>query len=212
MKEAAMNTLRTLYVVAYTLLPTISAAQTKLLAAAAPAFGWILPEVRFSRESRPEGSDTSSTVTVASADEPGLRLIITGTIYKTDGKTPLAGAVMYLYQTDASGVYSRGTNSSRNPRLKGWLKTGADGRYEIRTIKPGSYPDSRNPAHIQASITPPGGKEHWIDEFLFDGNPFLKKEDYQKFAGKGTFSSIMKVDKGNDGVLRCVRDIKVDVN
>ncbi len=207
-----MKTLRILHVLAYTLLLTISAAQTKLLVAANAVFGWISPEIYCNSEPCSDASDTSSSVTVASANEHGLRLVITGTIYKSDGKTPLAGAVMYLYQTDASGVYSRGTNSSRNPRLKGSLKTGADGRYEIRTIKPGSYPGSRNPAHIHATLTPPGGKGRWIDEFLFDGNPFLKKEDYQKFAGKGTFSSIMKVDKGNDGVLRCVRDIKVDVN
>lgn len=207
-----MSAKKILNVYVHSLLVTVLPAQIEMLAAVAPGFGWIFPDISSYREPRSEASDTSSSVTLVSADEPGQRLIITGTIYKSDGKTPLAGAVMYLYQTDASGVYSRGTNSSRNPRLKGWLKTGADGRYEIRTIKPGSYPGSRNPAHIHATITPPGGKEHWIDEFLFDGDPFLKKEDYQKFAGKGTFSSIMKVDKGNEGVLRCVRNIKVDVN
>jgi protocatechuate 3,4-dioxygenase beta subunit len=117
---------------------------------------------------------------------------------------------MYAYQTDATGVYAPGTNSSRNPRLKGQLKTGADGRYEIRTIKPGSYPGSRNPAHIHAHVTPPGGKEEWIDEFLFDGDPFLKDEDYRKFLRKGSFSSIVKLERGKDGILRGPRDIRIE--
>jgi protocatechuate 3,4-dioxygenase beta subunit len=209
-KEVAMSIKKILCIFLYASLLTIPAAQTKLYAAGS-AFGWIFSPTSSNCEPCSDVSDTSSIVTLASADEPGQHLIITGTVYKSDGKTPLAGAVMYAYQTDAGGVYSRGTNSSRNPRLKGWLKTRADGRYEIRTIKPGSYPGSRNPAHIHASIIAPSGKEQWIDEFLFDGDPFLKKEDYEKFANKGRFSSILKVQKGKGGVLQAVRDIRVDV-
>jgi protocatechuate 3,4-dioxygenase beta subunit len=209
-KEAAMSIKKILRIFLHASLLTIPTAQMELYAAAS-AFGWIFSPSSSNSEPCSDVSDTSSIVTLAPADEPGQRLIITGTVYKSDGKTPLAGAVIYAYQTDASGVYSRGTNSSRNPRLKGWLKTRADGRYEIRTIKPGSYPGSRNPAHIHASITAPGRKEQWIDEFLFDGDPFLKKDDFEKFGNKGKFSSILKVQMGKGGVLQAVRDITVDV-
>jgi protocatechuate 3,4-dioxygenase beta subunit len=137
-------------------------------------------------------------------------LIITGVVYQSDGKTPLAWAVMYAYQTDADGYYSREQGGNRAPRLKGRLKTGADGRYEIRTIMPGHYPGGKVPSHIHASITPAGGKEVNIDEYLFDGDPFLSKEDYSKFAGRGPLSSLVTTVKGDDGVLRAVRDIIVN--
>src|SRR5512134_1672562 len=35
--------------------------------------------------------------------EPGERLVITGTIYQNDGRTPAAGVVLYAYHTNAAG-------------------------------------------------------------------------------------------------------------
>ena len=85
---------------------------------------------------------------IAAKDEPGERLVLKGTLYGADGSTPLPNVSIYAYQTDATGVYSRPVDDSRNPRLKAWARTDAQGRFEFDTIKTGSYPGGGNPAHI----------------------------------------------------------------
>ena len=150
-------------------------------------------------------------VTIVSDKELGEPLIVSGTIYAPDGRTPLEGINLFVYQTDATGVYSTGGNSgdNRDTRIHGLVRSGADGRYEIRTIKPGSYPASRNPAHIHAYVSGPGYPEYWIDEYHFTDDPFVTDEMRTK-AGTGNFSSILKLTRGTDGVLRGVRDIKIE--
>jgi protocatechuate 3,4-dioxygenase beta subunit len=151
--------------------------------------------------------DVSETAMVAPANEPGERLVITGTVYRSDGKTPYSGLILYLYQTDATGVYNTTDRSWKRPRLHGWVKTDKDGRYKINTVKPGSYPGSRNPAHIHATVHLPGEHAKWIDDFLFQDDPYLSDRDIRRGAGKEQFSSIMKTRKGKDGWLRGERDI-----
>jgi protocatechuate 3,4-dioxygenase, beta subunit len=149
---------------------------------------------------------------IASETEPGEPLIVSGTIYSPDGKTPAGGMILSVYQTDKTGVYSTRSNDGahRDTRIHGAMKTNADGRYEFRTIKPGSYPDSTNAAHIHAYISGPGYPEYWIDEYLFDDDKFVKEEQKQKVASLASFSPILKLTKGSDGVLRATRDIKLE--
>jgi protocatechuate 3,4-dioxygenase, beta subunit len=150
--------------------------------------------------------------TIVAAGEPGEHLIVSGTIYAPDGRTPLEGINLFVYQTDATGVYSTTSQDgdNRGTRIHGLVRSNKEGRYEFRTIKPGSYPNSRNAAHIHAYVSGPDYPEYWIDEYLFDGDPFVTAADRQKFGGKGTFSSILTLQRGGDGILRAVRDIKVE--
>jgi len=157
----------------------------------------------------PAPQDVSSTATIVSKDEPGEQLVITGTVYRSDKKTPYERLVLYFYQTDATGVYNKTNGSWKEPRLRGWVKTDAKGRYEIHTVRPGSYPGSRNPAHIHVIISLPGEKARWLDDFLFEGDPYVRSEDLRKTAKAGSFSNIMKVTRDQDNILRCVRDFVI---
>lgn len=161
-------------------------------------------------EDKPE--HVSWRTTIVADGEPGEPLIVSGTIFTPDGQSPLSGMNLFVYQTDATGVYSTsGTGGdNRNTRIHGQMRTGADGRYEFRTIKPGSYPRSRNPAHIHAFVSGPGYPEYWIDEFLFADDPFVTDDVRQKFAGRGNFSPILALTRSGNGVLRAVRDIKAE--
>lgn len=147
-------------------------------------------------------------VSLVDKNEPGEPLIVSGTVYDQDGKTPLEGVSIHVYQTDAKGYYSREGRGSSNPRIRGWMRTNAEGKYEFRTIKPAAYPGRRIPAHIHCKVSGAGYSEQWVDDFLFDGDPLLTKSDYEKYAEKGQFSSIMKITRDKDGVLRSVRDIR----
>jgi protocatechuate 3,4-dioxygenase, beta subunit len=156
-----------------------------------------------------EGADQWK-VKIVSDQEAGEPLIVSGTIYSPDGKQPLPGITLYVYQTDATGRYSTSGGDNRGTRIHGIMRTNAQGRYEFRTIKPGSYPNSRNPAHIHAYVSGPDYPEYWIDEFLFADDPFIKDEDKAKASGQGTFAHILNVTRGSDGILRAVRDIKIE--
>jgi protocatechuate 3,4-dioxygenase beta subunit len=149
---------------------------------------------------------------IVSDKEPGQPLIVSGTIYAPDGSKPLEGITLYVYQTDATGVYSTQGNGgdNRNTRIHGVMRTGADGRYEFRTIKPASYPGTRISAHIHAYVSGADYPEYWIDEFIFADDPFVTDDVKQKFRNSGSFSPILTLTRGTDGILRAVRDIKVE--
>jgi len=147
---------------------------------------------------------------IVADNEPGEPLIVSGTIYSPDGKQPLEGITLYVYQTDASGVYTTSGGDNRATRIHGVMRTNAQGHYEFRTIKPGSYPNSRNPAHIHAYVSGPGYPEYWIDEYHFANDPFISDEDKRKASGQGTFSAIVSPTRGPDGILRAVRDIRIE--
>ena len=158
---------------------------------------------------KPETEPVWSTK-IVSDTEPGEPLIISGTIYSPDGKLPMEGITLYVYQTDATGVYTTSGGDNRATRIHGVMRTKADGRYQFRTIKPGSYPNSRNPAHIHAYVSGPGYPEYWIDEYHFTDDPYISADDKARAAGKGSFSPILKLERGSDGILRAVRDIKIE--
>jgi protocatechuate 3,4-dioxygenase beta subunit len=152
-------------------------------------------------------------ISIASATEPGEPLIISGAIYAPDGHTPLEGISLWVYHTDATGHYSKLSDvggEARNTRLHGLMQTNREGRYEFRTIKPAPYPGRTNPAHVHAYVSGPGYPEYWIDDFLFEGDPLITDEMRRKFAGKGSFSSILKLTRGGDGVWRGARDIVIE--
>jgi protocatechuate 3,4-dioxygenase beta subunit len=146
------------------------------------------------------------SATIADASEPGERLILTGTVFGGDGK-PREGVTVYAYHTDANGFYRK--KPWGRPRLRGWARTDADGKYEFHTIKPGPYPLRRNPAHIHMTIAVPNQVEWWMPELRFTGDSFLDAGEVEREARQGTFASIRPLERQANGTLRCVRDIRL---
>ena len=74
--------------------------------------------------------------------EAGTPLHVEGRIIGPGG--PVAGAALYVYQTDQRGYYSGEVNDDNTkPRLKARFATGPDGSFAFRTIMPGQYPRNR---------------------------------------------------------------------
>ena len=108
-----------------------------------------------------------SRMKIAAATEPGQRLMITGHVFGANGK-PRGGIQIYAYHTDARGLYRTDGSFKGEPRLRGTLRTAADGSYEIDTIQPAPYPHRNIPAHIHVHL-------RWLDkdqeeEIRFEGN------------------------------------------
>ncbi|HEX9615463.1 MAG TPA: intradiol ring-cleavage dioxygenase [Bacteroidota bacterium] len=157
----------------------------------------------------PAPSGVSAVTTVAADNEPGTRIVITGSVFQSDRKTPYTGLVLYFYQTDATGVYNKTDGSYLKPRLYGWVKTDAEGRYEIRTIKPGSYPRRKEAAHIHVTVRRSGPSPRWLDSFLFEGDPNLNEEERMQPQKLGRLSPVVRLTKVKDGVLRAERDFVI---
>jgi len=120
-------------------------------------------------------------VIIADEKKPREKLIVTGTIYNLDRKTPAEGVTVYVYHTDAKGIYGKGEEL-----LDGTMITDKDGKYKYHTIKPGSYPDSKNPAHVHYKVSGKNIHEQWF-ELKFEGDPFISKEESKKETSKGNF-------------------------
>ena len=148
--------------------------------------------------------------TLPAFDMYGPSLKITGIIYESDGETPAAGVILYVYHTNPAGEYeTRGDETGwgrRHGFIRGWIKTGADGRYTLYTAKPGSY--GRNPAHIHPTILEPDGKYYYIAEYLFEGDPKLEGFDHaSERGGPGILEP-----KESGGMLVAERDIILGKN
>ena len=93
---------------------------------------------------------------VAPKGEPGQPLHVSGVVVGPDG-SPIGGASLYVYQTDHEGYYGvKPASDNRNPRLKLFLRSDAQGRWAFDTVKPGSYPNSRVPPHIHFEVAGQG--------------------------------------------------------
>jgi protocatechuate 3,4-dioxygenase beta subunit len=143
--------------------------------------------------------------TLPDFNDRGPKIEISGVIYQQDGKTPAPGVVLYVYHTDQTGVYP----AKRHGYIRGWIKTGKDGFYKFYTLLPASYPNSKNPKHIHPTVKEPDKNEYWIDEYLFDGDPYLRyeKSDRPPRGSNGIIKLVMR-----DGILRGTRNIILGSN
>lgn len=150
--------------------------------------------------------------TALTADtEPGEPLEISGTIYKRDGKTPAAGVILYVYQTSAKGYYESAPGATRHGRIRGWMKTDAQGRYQFRTVRPGAYPGRNIPAHIHPVVKEPDKNEYYLDEYRFDDDPHLTAAERAKEEKRGG-SGIIKITRNQHGGWIGRRDITLGLN
>jgi protocatechuate 3,4-dioxygenase, beta subunit len=146
----------------------------------------------------------------AAAFEPGAPLQVTGTVYAADGRTPLPDMRLFLYHTDREGMYARPRNDARQATHRFTIVTDDAGRYTLRTIVPGHYPDRAGPAHIHLHLAGPGVDDHWLESFLFAGDPKLRDRDRETARGQGRFAHILVARREAGGTWHGARDLRLD--
>ncbi len=131
--------------------------------------------------------------------QEGQKLLVTGTVYRKDGKTPAPDVIVYYYHTDVSGHYA--VQDGLDPRvnrhgyIRGWVKSDQNGHYSIYTVRPAPYPKASEPAHIHPAIKEQGYQAYWLDGLVFDDD---------KLAG--TSYRLAQQNRGGSGVLRVLLD------
>ena len=112
-----------------------------------------------------------SRLTMAPPGEPGTPMLIRGRVVGFPGGAPVPGAVLELYHTDATGQYEPGKSIGRDAqsRLFCFVRTDAEGRFEVRTIKPAPYPGSGpGAAHVHYRIRAEGFRPYSQDFRPYD--------------------------------------------
>ncbi len=99
----------------------------------------------------------------------GLILYLSGRVLDTRGR-PVSGARIELWQANTHGRYTHpadGSPAPLDPNFQGYgvLVADAEGRYQVRTVKPGPY-SSRTP-HIHFAIA--GGDARLVTQMFFEG-------------------------------------------
>jgi protocatechuate 3,4-dioxygenase beta subunit len=131
-----------------------------------------------------------SRVTIVTPTEPGKRLRVRMRLVEAGGAA-ITGALVYFYHTDAGGTY--GPNDAGVPlagsdneysRLFGYARTDSEGAIQVRTIRPGGYPESDSPAHIHVRIWREGRRSRGA-EIWFEDDPRITRQLREEEAGKG---------------------------
>jgi protocatechuate 3,4-dioxygenase beta subunit len=151
----------------------------------------------------------------AGAGENAIPLVITGTVYKNDGKTPASDVLIYYWHTDETGVYANHAKPDERAKahgyLRGWIKTDSTGHYTIHTIRPAPYANDVIPAHIHLSVKEPEISNPYYMDWYFDDDPLLIAH-YKKYKAQNRGGSerlrILLTDSGQ----LAVHDIVLGLN
>jgi len=158
--------------------------------------------------------ELQSEVVLPDYDREGQKIKIQGTVYHHDGKTPASDVILYVYHTDQSGQYTAEAGAQgwekRHGSIRGWMKTGKDGKYAFYTLKPGVYPSRTEPAHIHITVKEPDKNEYYIDAYHFDEDPLLTPSRRRGMSDRGG-SGILNLNKKGK-VWTAKRDIILGKN
>ena len=112
---------------------------------------------------------------IASADEPGTRLFLSGRIFEPRCDFGVGGIIVDVWQANNVGCYSISqTCPDEDPwNLRGQMLTDANGNYAVETILPGYYPGRCR--HIHWRFVPIGGPL-LITQLYFAGDPQIPND------------------------------------
>lgn len=165
--------------------------------------------------------NVSAADTSAGWHQEGQKILLTGTVLLPDGKTPAPGVLIYYYHTNTGGRYLHKPEEKRSmpPNdlgqthgyIRGWVKTGRDGKYYIYTVRPGTYPTNDELAHVHATIKEPNElNEYYIDDFVFADDKLLTPAKREKLQGRAGSGILILTEK--NAIATGERDIILGLN
>ena len=149
------------------------------------------------------------------ANHQNKRIIVSGTVYLPDGKTPAKGVILYIYHTNQQGLYQANKSATGWGKHHGynriWLTTDENGYYAYYTLKPAPYPNRSEPAHIHYTVLEPRGYYYWLGSCRFAGDSLLTYEEINPQHPRGGSSGLLTLKKEH-GIWVGQRDIILGKN
>lgn len=155
----------------------------------------------------------NATIELAKTTEAGEHVVITGRVLAPDCKSPIAGAVVDVWQCNAKGAYDIAHPDEKiapaNYNLRGQTKTNDKGEFVLKTIMPGRYnippglpgleknAGQLRPAHIHLTVVHPIFVP-LTTQIYFKGDTQIKDDPWAKH------SKVIVAMKGKEGRLDIV--------
>jgi protocatechuate 3,4-dioxygenase beta subunit len=170
---------------------------------------------------KPLDQDTDLTTIAGKVGRAEGQIIhVMGRVLNLQGQ-PVQGARVEIWQANTHGRYNHPSDTNPaplDPHFEGFavLTTDAEGRYRIKTIKPGAYPtadpDRMRPPHIHFEIT--GQTNRVVTQMYFAGEPWNDKDPILQSAGANKEGLIVTLrpptQEFEPGSLVAVWDIVLD--
>ena len=180
----------------------------------------VLPQRLFARAAEPVGdclpttddiqgpfylAGAPNTTMVADADEPGDRLFISGLVLSNDCMTPIAGALVEVWQANDAAAYSNASTME----LRGSMTTDENGQYAFESIMPGPYLNGAQfrPRHIHYKVSKPGFPT-LVTQLYFEGDEYIAADPWASQADAAERIIPLNAIGGgqNEGVFDVVLD------
>ena len=159
-------------------------------------------------------NDLNNIDTLPNFEHSNVPLKVSGTIYEMDTKTPAENVILYVYHTNSEGIYETKGNEKgwgkRHGYIRGWIKTGKDGKYTFYTSRPAAYPNTDEPEHIHITVKEPKRNEYYIDAVVFSDDELLTSENKKALTNRGGSGIVTPVNE--NGILTVNRDIILGLN
>ena len=117
-------------------------------------------------------------------------IVVYGTVANNDG-TPLGDALVQVWQTSERGLYDLQERNGESMDMRGTFRTGPDGRYHFRTVRPLGYSipmdgpvgamvhaqkrHGMRPSHIHCLVGAEGYRE-LVTALYFGDDPFIDSD------------------------------------
>ena len=149
----------------------------------------------FFRENAPKKKRGESISMRGEADGPSV--LLHGKVTGADGK-PVVGAVINVWETGPEGMYEQQDPDQPDMNLRGQFQTAEDGTYQIRAVRPVSYPipydgpagdilqmmgrHPNRPAHIHMIIEAPG-YQRLVSQLYDKTDPYIDSDSVYSVKG-----------------------------
>jgi protocatechuate 3,4-dioxygenase beta subunit len=133
------------------------------------------------------------------AGSNGAPIVLKGTIFKEDGKTPVNTALVEIWHCDENEVYD---NASDEYKYRGGQRTKTDGRYAFKSILPVPYKADPNdesswrPAHIHMRVSVPG-QQDLITQIYFKGGKYVETDKWA--SSPQAVNRILNISRNKSG-------------
>jgi protocatechuate 3,4-dioxygenase beta subunit len=130
--------------------------------------------------------------------------------FRSPDGAPIRDLLVYAYHANAAGHYVPAPGATGcfrfHGRLHGWARPDSVGQVILRSIRPGGYPRSTEPAHVHVVVQFPGARGFYVNDVLFDDDVRLTaKIRAQQLAPGGT--GVVRAKRDAKGVWVVSRDI-----